>query len=81
MSPLEFSVQDGSVRPLTKQRWAWVGNLAWLSDGSGLITNAMDLTSTHQHIGFVSYPDGQLRRITTDTNDYRGVSLTADSKT
>jgi serine/threonine protein kinase/Tol biopolymer transport system component len=81
MSPLEFSVQRGSAHSLTNQRWAWVGNLAWLPDGRGLIANAMDLTSTHQHIGYLSYADGQLRRITTDTNDYRGVSLTADSRT
>jgi Tol biopolymer transport system component/DNA-binding winged helix-turn-helix (wHTH) protein len=81
MSPMEFSVQSGSVHSLTNRRWAWVGNLAWLPDGKGLIANAMDLTGSHQHIGYLSYPDGQLLRITTDTNDYRGVSLTADSKT
>jgi len=81
MSPLEFSVQNGSQRSLTNERWAWVGNLAWLSDGRGLIVNAMDLTSTHQQIGLLSYTDGQLRRITTDTNEYSGVSLTADSRT
>jgi Tol biopolymer transport system component/predicted Ser/Thr protein kinase len=81
MSPLEFSVQSGSAHALTSQRWAWVGNLEWLQDGRGLIVNAMDLTSAHQQIGFLSYIDGQLRRVTTDTNEYRGVSLTADSRT
>jgi eukaryotic-like serine/threonine-protein kinase len=81
MSPLEFSVQDGSEHPLTNKRWAWLGSLAWLPNGRGLIVNAMELTSTLEQIGFLSYPSGQLRRITTDTSEYRGISLTADSRT
>jgi Tol biopolymer transport system component len=80
MSPVEFSVQSGSVSPLTRQRWAWVGNLGWLPDGRGLVVNAMDLKSAHQQIEFLSHVDGQTRWITTDTSDYLGVSLTADSK-
>jgi Tol biopolymer transport system component len=81
MSPVEFSVLGGSEHPLANKRWAWLGNLAWLSDGRGLIVNAMELNSTRQQIEFLSYTDGQLRRITTDTNDYRDVSLAADSRT
>ena len=81
MRPLEFSVQSGSEHFLTNNRLAWIGNLAWLPDGRGLIVNAMDLTGVRQQIGFLSYTDGQLRRITTDTNGYVGVSLTTDSRT
>jgi Tol biopolymer transport system component/DNA-binding winged helix-turn-helix (wHTH) protein len=80
MSPVEFSVQSGSVSPLTSQHWAWVGNLGWLPDGRGLVVNAMDLKSAHQQIEFLSHVNGQTRWITTDTSDYLGVSLTADSK-
>jgi len=80
MSPVEFSVQSGAEHSLANRRWAWVGNLAWLQDGRGLIVNEMDLNSVHQQIGVLSYPDGQMRRITTDTNEYLGISLTANSK-
>ena len=80
MSPLVFSVQSGAEHSFTNRRWAWVGNLAWLRDGRGLIVNAMDIGGTHQQIAFLSYPDGQLRRITTDTNEYLGISVTADSR-
>jgi Tol biopolymer transport system component/DNA-binding winged helix-turn-helix (wHTH) protein len=81
MSPLEFSVQSGSEHSLANKRLAWLGNLVWLPHGRGLIVNAMDLNSTHPQIGFFSFSDRQLRRITTDTNDYRGVSITADFRT
>jgi len=80
MSLLEFSVQDGSEHSLTKNRWAWLGNLTWLPDGRSLIVNATDLTSTRPQI-FLTNIDGQLRQLTTDTNEYIGVSLTADSRT
>jgi Tol biopolymer transport system component len=31
-------------------------------------------------IGYLSYPNGEVRRITSDLNNYIGVSLTADSR-
>jgi Tol biopolymer transport system component len=50
-------------------------SVAWLSGGKGLILSARDQTVQLWH---VSYPSGQLRKITKDANSYRGVSLTAD---
>lgn len=79
--PVEFSLQDGAERPLTNKRWAWLGELAWLSSGHGLILNTMELSGRLQQITYLSYPNGEARRITNDTNDYDGVSLTADSHT
>ena len=79
--PVEFAVQGGAERSLTNKRWAWIGDLAWLSDGRGVILNAMEPTSTLPQIGYISYANGEARRITTDTNQYEGVSLTADSHT
>jgi eukaryotic-like serine/threonine-protein kinase len=78
-NPVELSLQDGTERPLTNKRWAWLGELAWLSSGYGLILNTMELSGRLKQITYLSYPDGETRRITNDTNDYEGVSLTADS--
>jgi eukaryotic-like serine/threonine-protein kinase len=79
--PVEFPVQGGTERPLTNKRWAWLGDLAWLQNGRGLILNAMEPTSTLPQIEYLSYPNGKVRRITTDTNQYEGVSLATDSRT
>ena len=80
-NPVQLSLQDGAERPLTNKRWAWVGDLAWLSSGHGLVVNMAELSSRLKRITYLSYPDGADRRITNDTNDYDGVSLTADSHT
>ncbi|HXU36006.1 MAG TPA: protein kinase [Blastocatellia bacterium] len=73
-------IKDHTEQQITHQQWRSAGQLAWLSDGSGLIVAASDKESyPSQQIWHVSYPGGQVRRITNDTNDYGGISLTADS--
>ena len=77
---MTIRVKDHTEQQITHQQWRAVGQLAWLSDGSGLIVPASDKESyPSQQVWHVSYPGGEVRRITNDTNDYRGVSLTADS--
>jgi serine/threonine protein kinase len=73
-------VADGSVRPLTAQKWREIGRMVWLKDGQGLILTATDYgrRSTYQ-LWYLSYPSGEARRITRDLQDYQGVSLTSDS--
>jgi hypothetical protein len=55
--------------------------LAWHSSGHGLILNTTELSGRLEQITYLSYPHGEARRITNDTNDYDGVSLTADFRT
>ena len=73
-------VKDHAEQQVTFQKWSSLGQLAWLSDGTGLIVAAADSeTSPEEQVWRVSYPSGEARRITNDTNDYSGISLTADS--
>lgn len=77
---MTIRVKDHTEEQITHQQWRAVGKLAWLSDGSGMIVAAADKESyPSQQIWHVSYPGGEARRITNDTNDYDGISLTADS--
>ncbi|MGH9822982.1 MAG: protein kinase domain-containing protein [Blastocatellia bacterium] len=71
----------GAEKPLGSSRWATVGSLDWLSDGSGLVIAALSRRGAQapQQLWRVSYPDGGLHQITSDLNNYSGVSLTADS--
>jgi len=78
------SVADGTMKPLTSQRWRRVDRLAWLGDGSGLVSNVVDQNAPGQTSGqiwYVSYPEGSARRISNDTNNYGigSLSITADS--
>jgi Tol biopolymer transport system component len=75
---VEVSVADGTERSITSyQGWiAEVGRVAWLSDGSGLIVVAAPEATTGSQIWYLSYPSGEVRRITNDLNDYGTHSLT-----
>ncbi len=76
-----FNVEDGSEKPFTEPQWTEIEQVAWLHGGSGLLIIAREDSSQPKQIWLVSYPDGKAQKITNDLNDYRGLSLTADSKT
>src|SRR5262249_9161661 len=40
MRILAFRVEDGSSEPIGSQKWSYIGQVAWLSDGGGVIFSA-----------------------------------------
>ena len=56
---------------------------AWMPDGRALIASASQVEAGHMQaqISYVSYPDGQYRAITADTNDYGNLGIARDGKT
>ena len=79
MNLVEVRVADGTIKPITSQRWWNVGQAVWLRDGSGLVFTASEQKSGPSQLWHISYPSGEAHRITNDLNDYIGISLTADS--
>jgi eukaryotic-like serine/threonine-protein kinase len=72
-------VAGGAEKTISSTKWSSSGRVAWLSDGSGLILDAADQSSSlSPQLWYVAYPSGEARRITNDLNRYFGVSLTAD---
>jgi eukaryotic-like serine/threonine-protein kinase len=55
----------------------------WMPDGQGLIIPSLDLGSGSQQsqLGYMTYPGGEYRLLTHDTNNYRNPSLATDGKT
>ena len=83
-SVVEVPVEGGEARPIGSEKWARVGRLVWLADGTGLIMTAQpESSSIGTQIWFLPYPSGPSRRITNDLNGYGEVSLglTSDSGT
>ena len=79
---VEVPVEGGPERPSTSQGWFFMGQVAWLQDGSGLILDASEQSSASfdsSQIWYLSRQGGEVQRITNDLNNYSGVSLTADS--
>ncbi len=76
--------EGGAEKPVTSQNWVSVSRVLWLGDGSGLIVAAVpELISAGTQLWYVSYPGGEVRRVTNDLNAYgtSSLGLTADSKT
>ncbi|MCI0486362.1 MAG: serine/threonine-protein kinase [Blastocatellia bacterium] len=76
---VSVSLKDGTEKTISSQKWFRVYTMSWLSDGSGLVMNAVDQKSKLTQIWSLSYPGGATHRITNDLNNYYGMSLTADS--
>ena len=74
------SVESGEIKSFTSQKWGLVGDMAWLADGGSLLVTAREPAPSQQsQIWQVAYPEGAARRITNDLNDYRSLSLDANS--
>ena len=74
-----FSVEDGSEKDLSPQTWPFSGRVQWLHDMSGLLVVAGDNPAVAQ-MWIISYPDGTVRRLTNDLNQYRAIGLTQDGQ-
>ncbi|HKO42419.1 MAG TPA: protein kinase [Pyrinomonadaceae bacterium] len=81
---VEVPATGGAEKAVTTHNWVSVSRVLWLNDGSGLIIAAVpELISAGTQLWHLSYPGGEVRRITNDLNAYGTTSLglTADSKT
>jgi len=79
---LAVNVSDGSARPLGERAWTFIGQVAWLGDGSGVVFHAWSRSSSvyGDPLWLLSYPGGEARPITNDLTNYEGVSVSADSR-
>src|SRR5262249_21392324 len=61
--------------------WAEINGLQWLPDGTGLLISAAELNAgpVRSQIWRISYPAGPVQPVTSDLNNYVGISITADS--
>ena len=81
--PMELvliDVASGNQRSLTSQSWLWIGQSAWLADGSGVAVvgyGAMSPNLTDE-VWFVSIKDGKARLLESGVNGVFGLSITAD---
>ena len=74
---------DGSTRKLFETKDMLLRNATWLPSGNGLVTIFRSASSNFSlsQIGIVTYPEGKLRPVTADTNDYLTPSVSTDGTT
>ncbi|MBS1795872.1 MAG: PD40 domain-containing protein [Acidobacteria bacterium] len=80
MEVILIDPENGAQNSLTPHGWTWIGQLAWLRDGSGLALAAFDKETPNltDEVWFVSYPKGETRLLENGVNGLFGVSLTDD---
>ena len=76
---LTISVEDRTETPINIKAFRSVGEIAWLSDGSGLLMIAGNEDEAMQ-VWQIDYPTGAERKVFNDVASYSGLSLTADSR-
>ena len=72
-----LDVASGKTQNLARFGDKRIAELRWLPDGHALLVVYQD-TFTRVQIGAISYPGGQFRPITRDTNQYGTLSLSSD---
>ena len=77
---MSVPVEGGPEHPLTSSKWMDVGCAVWLPDGSAVLVTGREHPGDQFQIYLISYPSGDVRRITNDTNSYSDLGVTADSK-
>jgi Tol biopolymer transport system component len=60
---------------------AYLSELCWDPSGKGLFAILRQIGTPRTQLSFLSYPGAEMRQITNDPSDYRGISLTADGRT
>lgn len=81
MEIIFINTENGEQKSLTPQTWLWIGETAWLKDGSGIAFVAYTTVSPNltDEIWFLSFPEGNARLLENGINGVFGVSFTADS--
>jgi len=79
MNVVTVNVADGSVATLGSQTWDAVGRAAWLKDGSGVVVSAWyhEWPVFANQLWYLSYPDGEISRVTNDLSSHEGTSIAA----
>jgi len=81
--PMEIilvGTESGEQKSLTPRNWTWIGQTAWLKDGSGIafVAFSKETPNLTDEVWFVSFPDGKARLLENGINGVFGVSLTDD---
>jgi len=73
-----IGVESGKREWVGSQAWLFVDSLGWLPDGKAIMLSVYVLGSGGNQVYRLSYPGGEVRKLTNDLDGYRGVSLSSD---
>ncbi|HEY8559958.1 MAG TPA: protein kinase [Pyrinomonadaceae bacterium] len=71
-------LDDKNPAVIGEKGWLGVRGFEWLKNGSGIVLVGKANAGENSQVWHVSYPDGEVRQVTSDTTDYGSVSVSAD---
>ena len=74
-----FDLKHGREHLIGHQRWASILQLAWQEDMSSLVISARESQTSPHQLWRIHVPDGTAQKLTSNLDDYRGVSLSGDT--
>lgn len=77
---LAISAETGKETELKTPHWRAIFNTLWMPDGKHLIISARESNEAFPQLWMIAYPDGEVRRLTNDLENYLWISLSADGK-
>ncbi len=77
---LAFDVKTGERKDLTNKNFSYIEQINWIPNSNYLLAIASEKSLYQKQIIKVDYPSGVSEKITNDTHDYVGLSVTKDSK-
>jgi Tol biopolymer transport system component/DNA-binding winged helix-turn-helix (wHTH) protein len=77
---LAISTATGEETKLVSPNWRAIFNTLWMPNGNYLIVSAREINESTSQLWMVPYPNGEIRRLTNDLENYLWVSLSADGR-
>jgi serine/threonine protein kinase len=74
-----LDVETGLGRRVNAKPWYDISRAAWLADGSGIVMSAAEAPGAPWQLQLLAYPNGEVRKVTNDPNNYTLVSGARDS--
>src|SRR6185295_11726926 len=70
LTVVTVDVATGEQKEMTTKKFLDMGRVSWLSDGSGVLVNAIEAGANQSQIWLLPYPAGEPQRVTHDLSDY-----------
>lgn len=65
---------------LKTPKWRSISSIVWMPDGRNLIVSAREKSEASSQLWMLGYPDGNIRRLTNDLENYFWISRTANGE-
>ncbi len=81
LSLAEVSLDGGVLNLLANGKWATLSNIHWQKNSAGFFALGSEKSGEPDQVWKISYPNGERKRLTNDTNSYFGLGISGDDKT